>query len=368
MTLHRPGRLVTLLLAAAALAAVPTLLPARAQEKGNRPEGKWHIKSLIESGKKAPDEVQALTFEFKGDRVTLSFFGKDSKSGAFKADPTKEPPQFEMELDGKGRQMLGIYKLEKDVLTLCFSEGSKERPTRFEAPKGSGMVLIVLGRGESKLDPALLKKAVEKVRLAAQRAQSQNNLKQIGLAMHNYHDAYKKLPTAAIYSKDGKPLLSWRVTILPYLEEGPLYQQFRLDEPWDSAHNKKLLEKMPKLYAPVRGMTKQPHTTFYQVFTGPGTLFEGNKALKFQQVQDGISNTILAVEAGEAVPWTKPDDLPYDPQKDLPKLGGLFAEGFSALFADGSVRWVGRRFDVPTLRLAITCNDGQPFDEKKLNP
>src|SRR5438093_7201056 len=82
------------------------------------------------------------------------------------------------------------------------------------------------------------------------RQTSVNNLKQLALAMHNYHDTYGHLPPAALKNKKGKPLLSWRVALLPFVEEDKLYKEFRLDEPWDSAHNKKLLAKMPKLFAP----------------------------------------------------------------------------------------------------------------------
>ncbi|MCI0457353.1 MAG: DUF1559 domain-containing protein [Gemmataceae bacterium] len=366
MTLHRPKHLAGLVLVAAALAAALTLLPAQAQEKGNSLEGKWRVKSVIGSGKPGGEEVQALTFEFKGERIIISVAGRNQE-GTFKTDATKNPKQFDMTFQKGREQSLGIYRIEKDTLTLCFTEPrNNERPTKFESPAGSRTVLMVLERGESKLDPAVIKKLGEKIELAGQRDFSQLNLKEIGLAFHSYHNQFKKFPAAAIYSKDGKPLLSWRVAILPHLKQGELYGQFKLDEPWDSPHNKKLLEKMPEVYAPVRGKTKEPHSTYYQVFTGPGTLFEGARALKFSQIGDGASNTILVVEAGEAVPWTKPADIRYYPKQDLPKLGGLFADGFNALFADVSVRWLGRGFDPPTLRLAITYNDGQPIDWKKL--
>jgi len=86
----------------------------------------------------------------------------------------------------------------------------------------------------------------------AGRGQSNNNLKQIAIAFHQYHDTYKSLPLHAIYSKDGKtPLLSWRVAILPFIEQDALYKQFKLDEPWDSEHNKKLIPLMPRIYMPV---------------------------------------------------------------------------------------------------------------------
>jgi hypothetical protein len=81
--------------------------------------------------------------------------------------------------------------------------------------------------------------------------QSQNNLKQIGIAIHNYHDTNNKMP-ADIVDKDGKAILSWRVLLLPYLEEEPLYKEFKLDEPWDSKTNKALIERIPKTFAPIR--------------------------------------------------------------------------------------------------------------------
>jgi hypothetical protein len=161
----------------------------------------------------------------------------------------------------------------------------------------------------------------------ADKKESINNLKIIGIAMHNYHDVHGHLPMAAIYSQDGKPLLSWRVAILPYIDHEALFKQFKLDEPWDSAHNKKLLEKMPRPYVPPGVKTKEPHATFYQVFFGKGAMFEDQKMIALQNVTDGTSNTMMAIEAAEAGPWTKPADLPFDRTKDLPKFGGLFKDG-----------------------------------------
>src|SRR5882672_4340583 len=74
-------------------------------------------------------------------------------------------------------------------------------------------------------------------------ATASNDLKQLALAMHNYHSAYGQLPPAAVRDKNGKLLLSWRVLILPYIEQDNLFKEFKLEEPWDSDHNKKLIAK-----------------------------------------------------------------------------------------------------------------------------
>ena len=136
----------------------------------------------------------------------------------------------------------------------------------------------------------------------------------IGLAMHNYVSVNNAFPAPAIMGKDGKPALSWRVAILPFLEQQPLYDKFHLDEPWDSPHNKELIKEMPQVFVCPSRSDVAPGTTTYRVFTGPGALFEAGQQKGLQIVTDGTSNTILAVEAKEAVPWTKPDsDLPFDP-------------------------------------------------------
>ena len=136
---------------------------------------------------------------------------------------------------------------------------------------------------------------------------SQAHLTQIAIAFHKSHDANEFLP-GDIVAKDGKALLSWRVAILPYIEEDTLYKQFKLDEPWDSEHNKKLIEKMPKIYAPVR-VKAQPGETFYQSFYGPKTVFDPKAkrpTLAAISNANGISNTVLVVEAGVPTVWTKP--------------------------------------------------------------
>ncbi|HMF18366.1 MAG TPA: DUF1559 domain-containing protein, partial [Gemmataceae bacterium] len=206
------------------------------------------------------------------------------------------------------------------------------------------------------------------VKNASQRTQSANNLRQIAIAMHNVDNQTNLLPAWAIHSKDGKPLLSWRVALLPYLEEMDLYRQFHLDEAWDSPHNMKLLEKMPRVYAadPL-GLGAKSGQTYYQVFVGKGTAFEGTTGLRIGvDFTDGTSNTLLVVEGGAPVPWTKPVDLAYDPKKPPPKLGGLFKDGFNAAMVDGSVHFLYLPIEDRILHHLITRNDGQAIDWRKL--
>jgi hypothetical protein len=198
------------------------------------------------------------------------------------------------------------------------------------------------------------------VRRQEARAHSDCKLKQIALAMHAYHDVNKRLPTAAIYSQgpQGAPLLSWRVALLPYLEQQNLYLQFRLNEPWDSPHNIRLLGRMPSVYGADLGNAPPGHT-HYQVFTGPRTPFNGPMPIRITHFRDGTSNTFLVVEADDAVPWTKPVDLVVADNAPLPRLGGLWGDGFLVAMGDGSTRWVNRRVREQTLRLLIDPNDGQ---------
>jgi RNA polymerase sigma factor (sigma-70 family) len=195
---------------------------------------------------------------------------------------------------------------------------------------------------------------------------SQRKLKMIGLALHNHHDTYKYLPPPAIYSKDGEPLLSWRVAILPWLEQDNLYRQFKLDEPWDSEHNQKLLAQMPDVYAPPGKPAKMVGGTYYQAFVGKDTAFEPKRKLKFAQFTDGLSNTLAVVEAAKPVPWTKPEDVPYAAGKPLPKLGGLFGGHFNGLVMDGSVQLFSKNADPETLRKLITRNGGEIVDFERL--
>jgi DNA-directed RNA polymerase subunit RPC12/RpoP len=247
--------------------------------------------------------------------------------------------------------------------------------------KGKGLAItgLVLGVVNTLLTCAcvplgiLLWPAVQNVAEARDRIQSQNNLKQISLGMMNYHDQHQFFPPATLRASDqgipgifappqdlrGKPLFSWRVALLPYIEQGALYKEFRLNEPWDSEHNKKLLPRIPKTYL-LPGETAGPDgLTKYQVFVGPQTMFEEGRRITIASVQDGTSNTLLVVEAAKGVPWTKPEDLRFDPKGPLPPLGGRFRKGFTAAFADGHTTLIPKDTPETTLKALITRNGAE---------
>ncbi len=202
--------------------------------------------------------------------------------------------------------------------------------------------------------PALLLPAVQRVRMAANRLKTSNNLKQLALAMYQYQDKHGHLPPAVITSPDGRPLYSWRVELLPFLEQDALYQEFKKDEPWDGPHNRKLLAKMPPVFALEGVPAKEPGTTFFQLFVGPGTPFGDKKPPRLPaSFPAGTSNTVLIVTAAEAVPWTKPADLVYDPKGPLPKLGRQLSAGTPVVYADGSARFLGPTMSEKEIRAQI---------------
>jgi hypothetical protein len=210
---------------------------------------------------------------------------------------------------------------------------------------------------------ALLLPAVNAAREAARRNQSINQVKQLSLAMFNYESARGMFPARASFDAQGKPQLSWRVHILPYLEEGELYKQFRLDEPWDSEHNRKLIEQMPTVY--MNPNLAEPGKTNFLVAVGPGTVFEGKEGLKVRQITDGTSKTLLVFEADadRAVIWTKPDDLKYDPANPLAGLGQLRPGGFVASRCDGSTGFYSNDIDWSVLNALFTYAGGESVNE-----
>ncbi len=192
-------------------------------------------------------------------------------------------------------------------------------------------------------------------------------MKQIALAMFNYESTYGHFPASYIADKKtGKPLLSWRVAILPFIEQDALYKQIHLDEPWDSEHNKQFANMVVSVYRHPAS-TAKPGMTNYLTLRGKDTAFPGKDGIRLAEITDGTSNTIMLVEANDskAVPWMKPDDLTYDEKNPSAGLGGLFSGGFNAAFCDGSVRFIRGTVDAETLRRLFNIHDGQVLDRSK---
>jgi hypothetical protein len=214
---------------------------------------------------------------------------------------------------------------------------------------------------------ARLAPVVAKVERASERAQASNNLKQIGVALHVYHDANRSFPAMANYDRAGKPLLSWRVHLLPYVEYGALYKEFHLDEPWDSDHNKKLIARMPRTYAaPGRPkLAEAGKTTYLGVSAKDGMFPPGGRGVRIADVTDGASNTLFVVDVddGHAAVWTKPEDLAVDPKDPLKGLGFRYGDGFLGLYVDGSVHFIAKAVSKDTLNALFTRNGGESVSQ-----
>jgi hypothetical protein len=222
--------------------------------------------------------------------------------------------------------------------------------------------------------------------LGSRYPQCVQNLLKIGLALHQHHDELGSFPKAAISDSQGRPGLSWRVAILPFLGERELYAKFKLDEPWDSEHNKPLLAEMPEVFICPSAPRNKPGFTHYRAFEGKGAFLEPaydkrlekvwwvgddgikhyagepQSGLRISDFMDGTSNSLMVVEAKESVPWTKPDELPYDPtQPNDPFFGAGSSHyrGFNVVFADASVWFLPNTIDPGLLRALITRAGGE---------
>jgi prepilin-type processing-associated H-X9-DG protein len=315
-----------------------------------------------EKAVKAAAEMGREALKRNRGEVEAAVFGKP---GTPKPRPIKELPEAVAGLFAVG----AMNMLDEFLANPPVKRQGSALTAELEVPSLTGAYTAFAA-----MSVGLMLPAVQKVRDAASRSKSQNNLKQMGIAFHSYHDAMGAFPMAGVPApgQQGNPkakqLLSWRVHLLPYLEQQQLYQQFKLDEPWDSPNNKKLIERMPDVFKSPRAEAP-PGQTYYKVFVGqpfappPSPIFVPGQRVGMIRITDGTSNTILAVEGGDPVTWTKPEDIEYDPKKPLPKLALPGAgDGINVLMADGSVRFLNlKAVSEKTIRLAITKDDGMPL-------
>ncbi len=209
---------------------------------------------------------------------------------------------------------------------------------------------------------ALLAPAVQASTEATKRSTSVNNLKQIALAMHNFASVQPepRFPPAVLYGPNGKTPYSWRVALLPYLGQQTLYNDYKFDEPWDGPNNRKLLERMPDVYHDPSDIAAKLGETSYFVPTGPMTVFPDRKdGMKFMEITDGTSNTILVVESRRPIAWTDPRDIAIPARGVLPALGGNHPGGFNVSFADGAVRFLSQTIDPTVLHALFSAMGGE---------
>jgi hypothetical protein len=229
---------------------------------------------------------------------------------------------------------------------------------RIRWPWVVGSVVGVLTFSASLTVPPLIRQA--------QKDRCLQQIKRIGLALQEFQETNKHFPAAAIVGKDGQRLLSWRVAILPQLGFQSLYDQFHLDEPWASPHNRKLLSEMPTVYACPSLKSADSDTTGYQVVVGPkpelgsiGTAFEWARGVEIREFIDGTSNTVMIVETKRPIPWTQPDDPEFDRDSPTPEFGSGHEGGFHAVFADGSARFLKHTIAPQILRALLTRDGGE---------
>lgn len=215
--------------------------------------------------------------------------------------------------------------------------------------------------GSEVVDEAMLRTG-EPAEDPAKDASNEMKLKRLGIAFHNFHDTYRMLPLAGKQRHDGKASgLSWRVYLLPFIDGGlPLYKQFKLDEPWDSEHNRALIDQMPEIYNLDPKAPKGKTVALLPMGEGYG--FSGEAPGQFAQFTDGLSNTILVVQASpsEAVTWTKPADLEVDLSEFADQLGAEGEKNFLVLMFDGRVLKLDESIDDEKLEAAFTRAGGEP--------
>jgi prepilin-type processing-associated H-X9-DG protein len=252
-------------------------------------------------------------------------------------------------------------ELEETILVIG-DDTSPKRRVRNRWRIGAWLVLGGIAGSFTLLMSVAIRSAMREHR----REQCREQLHFLGLAFQEYNNKHRYFPTPAIVSPDGKPLLSWRVALLPQIGYQSLYERFRLDEPWDSPHNRTLWAEMPHEFACPAGPSPGKGRTNYRVIVGPendgfsvNTAFAPGRGADIRHFTDGTSNTIMVLETDSFVPWTKPDDLHWSKGGALPALASPHPNGAHAVFADGATKFLKATIRPEILLALLTINGGE---------
>ncbi len=258
-------------------------------------------------------------------------------------------------------------------ITIPAAEGGSPVPHR-----GNAKIIILILAGALVVAlvcisvlAALLLPAVSSAREAARRAMCVNNMNQIALALMQYESANGCFPPAYIADKDGKPMHSWRVLLLPYLGRQDLFDRYRFNESWDSPNNRAVSDLTLDLFqCPSRTATSEP-TTNYMLVVGPHTVTNGSESKKIDEITDGVANTILLVEvADSAVRWAEPVDLDFNKMNfgiNTSKRQGISSNhpsGANVAFCDGSVRLLSKSYNPQLVKAMLTVNGGEKAERE----
>jgi hypothetical protein len=239
--------------------------------------------------------------------------------------------------------------------------------------RAAGIVLLILLGGACLI--GLLISPITVVRESARRAVCLSNMKQLALALHNYHDVYGCFPPAYIADSNGKPMHSWRVLILPYLEEQALYKAYDFTEPWDGPNNRKLAQNKPPVYGcpSSNNSAAASLATSYVAVVGPKTLWPGAKVTRLSDIRDGTDNTIMLVEnTNSDINWMEPRDVSFEEavrgngfSSPHVRKNGYFYHGtpaFTVALAQGSVWSLPQELPTETLEALLTIHGGEAVD------
>ncbi len=245
------------------------------------------------------------------------------------------------------------------VLLVIIAVRPLRRPAVFATSAVAAILLV-----------AFLVPAVRQAKEAARRSSCNCNLKQLGLALQNYADVYQCFPPAYTTDARGNRMHSWRVLLLPFLEQKALYEQYHFDEPWNGPHNRLLADRIPPAYCCPSDNLRGPHEVSYLAITGPGTAWPGSRCAGFGDFKDGTSNTIsIAESAGSGIHWMEPRDLPFETlAKGVNAKQGLGVcsqhDGAAQVsFCDGGVTLLSDTLSAETLQALATKAGGEPVDE-----